>query len=92
MSWRPVFYVNLPIGLLMIAAAHFTLPRRPRPRIPADAIDWIGIRLLIGALGSLALGLMQTLKCRFALHIVAVNKHDVDCGLEGAVELACASR
>ena len=38
-SWRPVFYVNLPIGLLMIAAAHFTLPRRPRPPIPADAID-----------------------------------------------------
>jgi EmrB/QacA subfamily drug resistance transporter len=58
-SWRAVFYVNLPIGLLMITAAHFTLPRRPWPRIPADAIDWIGIPLLIGALGSLVLGLMQ---------------------------------
>ena len=32
-SWRAVFYINLPIGVLIVAAAYFTLPRRPRPRI-----------------------------------------------------------
>src|SRR5262249_40635131 len=37
-SWRAVFYVNLPIGLRIVALAYVTLPRPPRPRIPARAI------------------------------------------------------
>src|ERR1700760_2440297 len=47
-SWRAVFYVNLPIGVLIVALAHVTLPRRPRPQIPAGAIAWGGSPLLIG--------------------------------------------
>jgi EmrB/QacA subfamily drug resistance transporter len=58
-TWRAVFYVNLPIGFAVIAAAHFTLPHRARPRIPRGAIDWTGIPLLMGGLGALVLGLMQ---------------------------------
>src|SRR6201991_4973786 len=58
-SWRAVFYVNLPIGVAMLAAAHVTLPRRPRPRVAARAIDWAGLPLLICGLGALVLGLMQ---------------------------------
>jgi EmrB/QacA subfamily drug resistance transporter len=58
-SWRAVFYINLPIGLAMLAAAHVTLPHNPRPRIPAGAIDWTGLPLLIAGLGTLVLGLMQ---------------------------------
>jgi EmrB/QacA subfamily drug resistance transporter len=58
-TWRAVFFVNLPIGLAILAASHFTLPARPRPRIARDAIDWTGLPLLIGGLGSLVLGLMQ---------------------------------
>ena len=58
-SWRAVFFVNLPIGVAIVAAAHFTLPHRPRPRIPRGAIDWTGIPLLVGGLGALVLGLMQ---------------------------------
>jgi EmrB/QacA subfamily drug resistance transporter len=58
-SWRAVFYVNLPIGVAIVAAAHYTLPHRPRARIPRAAIDWVGIPLLIGGLGTLVLGLMQ---------------------------------
>jgi EmrB/QacA subfamily drug resistance transporter len=58
-SWRAVFYVNLPIGVAIVAAAHYTLPRRSRPRIARDAIDWTGIPLLVGGLGALVLGLMQ---------------------------------
>src|ERR1700754_2436771 len=58
-SWRAVFFINLPIGVLILVAARFTLPHRPRVKIPRSAIDWVGIPLLIGALGTLVLGLMQ---------------------------------
>lgn len=58
-SWRAVFYVNLPIGVALLAAAHVTLPRRPRPAVTARAIDWPGLPLLVGGLGSLVLALMQ---------------------------------
>jgi EmrB/QacA subfamily drug resistance transporter len=55
-SWRAVFFINLPIGALLLIAARFTLPTRPARK---GAIDWPGIPLLIGGLGSLVLGLMQ---------------------------------
>ena len=58
-SWRAVFFINLPIGLAMLAAAHVTLPHGKRPSIPAGAVDWLGIPLLVGGLGSLVLALMQ---------------------------------
>jgi EmrB/QacA subfamily drug resistance transporter len=50
LSWRWAFYINLPIGVVVIALASFTLPRRraeTRPRI-----DWLGILFVsIGASG-----------------------------------------
>ena len=58
-SWRAVFFINLPIGLVIVAAAHYTLPHRPLPRIANGAIDWVGFPLLLVGLGSLVLGLMQ---------------------------------
>src|ERR1700744_500432 len=58
-TWRAVFFINLPIGIAIVVASKFTLPHKPRPRISRSAIDWIGLPLLIGAFGSLVLGLMQ---------------------------------
>jgi EmrB/QacA subfamily drug resistance transporter len=58
-SWRAVFYINLPIGVAIVTAAHFTLPHRPRPHIARGAIDWVGVPLLVGGLGALVLALMQ---------------------------------
>jgi Major Facilitator Superfamily len=55
-SWRAVFFINLPIGVAIVAAAHFTLPRRPRPRVAPGAIDWVGFPLLLGGLGALVVG------------------------------------
>jgi EmrB/QacA subfamily drug resistance transporter len=58
-SWRAVFFINLPIGVLILAAAHVTLPRRPRPVTTLRAIDWPGLPLLVGGMGTLVLALMQ---------------------------------
>jgi EmrB/QacA subfamily drug resistance transporter len=58
-SWRAVFFINLPIGVIIVTAAHFTLPHRALPRVPRGAIDWTGIPLLVGGLGALVLALMQ---------------------------------
>src|ERR1700723_4172367 len=51
-SWRFVFYINLPIGILAFAGITTFLPETPRN--PAAKLDWFGF----GAL-SLALGAMQ---------------------------------
>jgi EmrB/QacA subfamily drug resistance transporter len=58
-SWRAVFFINLPTGVAIVTLAHFTLPHRPMTRIPRGAIDWTGVPLLVGGLGALVLGLMQ---------------------------------
>ena len=57
-SWRAVFYVNLPVGIAMLALAQTTLPRKVVPS--GGRIDWPGVPLLIGGLGALVLGLMQS--------------------------------
>jgi EmrB/QacA subfamily drug resistance transporter len=52
-SWRWIFYVNLPIGLVALAVLTRTLPaggRRGRP-----SIDYLGAGLLAGALSSIVL-------------------------------------
>jgi MFS transporter, DHA2 family, multidrug resistance protein len=54
--WRAVFYINVPIGLftLLLAAGH--LPQTPGKQIKTD---WIGLGLLVLAVGSLQLVLDQ---------------------------------
>ncbi len=58
-SWRAVFYINLPIGIAIVVASRFTLIRTPRPRVARSAIDWVGLPLLVGAFSTLVLALMQ---------------------------------
>src|SRR5262245_25283559 len=57
-SWRAVFYVNLPVGLVMLALARVTLPRQTAARSLAG-MDWPGTAMLVGSLGALVLALMQ---------------------------------
>ncbi len=58
-SWRAVFFVNLPVGVAMLALAHVTMPRGSEQR-GEGRIDWLGVPLLIGGVGALVLGLMQS--------------------------------
>ena len=53
LSWRWIFYVNLPVGAVAFAVLGATLPASaPRAR---PAIDYLGAALLAGALGGIVL-------------------------------------
>ena len=49
-SWRYVFYINLPIGLLAFLGIMTFLPEKPR--VPGSRLDWMGFGTLSLAIGS----------------------------------------
>ena len=49
-SWRTVFYINIPIGIIALVLAMGHLPRRDIKDIQTD---WIGLGLLVLAVGAL---------------------------------------
>lgn len=55
-TWRAVFWVNIPVGIVMLAAAHTTLRSDFRA---GGSIDWLGVALLVPGLTLFVLGLMQ---------------------------------
>lgn len=56
LSWRWVFYVNLPVGILAIAALFFAFPYFA-PEGGKRAIDWWGVTTLIASMVPLLLAL-----------------------------------
>ncbi len=55
-SWRAIFWINLPIGLIAIAIILKFLPTRPRPR-QFEQFDYLGAVIIALSLGSFALGM-----------------------------------
>ena len=55
-SWRACFYVNLPFGLIAVAAIHFEFPHM-KPRSTHRELDWAGFATLIGWIVPLLLAL-----------------------------------
>ncbi|HEY2810438.1 MAG TPA: MFS transporter [Rhabdochlamydiaceae bacterium] len=56
LSWRYIFWVNLPIAVLGVAAAWLLLPRFPKHR---EAFDWFGFFTLGLGVTSLMIGIMH---------------------------------
>ena len=56
-SWRWIFFVNLPIGLIALIAAVRTLPRSEPA--PADRLDFVGLALMAAGLPLLTYGLAE---------------------------------
>ena len=54
-SWRMIFILPIPFGLLSVLIAYFFVPKRPPARVP-DRIDWAGAILAIIGLAGIAYG------------------------------------
>jgi hypothetical protein len=57
-SWRAVFWINVPIGIVMLVLAHVTVARGTP--IPGARIDWFGLFTIVPGLTALVLALMQS--------------------------------
>jgi EmrB/QacA subfamily drug resistance transporter len=57
-TWRAVFWINVPIGAVMVVLSHVTVPRSRR--VPDARLDWLGLFTLVPALTALVLALMQS--------------------------------
>jgi len=57
-SWRAVFWINVPIGVVMLVVAHVTVPRS-KP-LEGARIDWPGLATVVPGLTLAVLGLMQS--------------------------------
>ena len=55
LSWRWVFYLNLPFGLLASAVIMLAYPRTHR--VQAVRVDWLGAALLFGGISALLIAL-----------------------------------
>jgi EmrB/QacA subfamily drug resistance transporter len=56
-TWRAVFWINIPVGLVMLAMAAVSLPRDERDR--EARVDWPGAFTLVPGLVAIVLALMQ---------------------------------
>jgi len=55
-SWRWIFYINLPVGVVSLALIYFAL-RESKAADASPFSDWLGASLLVGFLGLLMMGL-----------------------------------
>lgn len=58
LSWRAVFYINLPLALLVILITFWHVPEKREPQ--KSAIDWLGATLVTLGLGALVYGLIES--------------------------------
>jgi EmrB/QacA subfamily drug resistance transporter len=57
-SWRWIFLINVPIGVVAVAVAAIVL-ERDRPQ-PGERLDWLGLALLSPGLAALIFGLSES--------------------------------
>jgi EmrB/QacA subfamily drug resistance transporter len=59
LSWRAIFFLNLPIAAATVVLALFAVPDSRDAQAPAQ-LDWLGALLVATGLGALTYGLTQT--------------------------------
>jgi EmrB/QacA subfamily drug resistance transporter len=68
LSWRAIFFINLPLALATVILAHRAVPESRDPE--AEAMDGLGACLAAAGLGLLAWGLTSAGSKGFAVHAV----------------------
>ena len=58
-SWRWVFFINLPVGAIVVAIALWRVPESRGGGDTGATLDWIGAGLAAAGLGALAYGLIE---------------------------------
>ena len=58
-TWRWIFFINLPVGLLASAMVALIIREAPRPRVPRPRFDFVGVGLMSAGLSSLVVVLEQ---------------------------------
>jgi EmrB/QacA subfamily drug resistance transporter len=59
LSWRWVFFINLPVALIVIPIALWRVPETKAPG-PAQRLDWPGITLGTAGLGAIVFAMLET--------------------------------
>ncbi len=57
-SWRAIFFVNVPIGIATLLLTRYARPAETEAR--REPIDWPGLVLLVAGLGGVIIALMQS--------------------------------
>lgn len=58
-SWRAVFFINLPVALVVLAITIWRVPET-RSAHAAARLDWAGVALTTGGLGAVVFGLIES--------------------------------
>ena len=59
LSWRWVFFINLPLALIVLVITMWRVPETPAAR-GTSRLDWPGAALATGGLGTLVFGLIES--------------------------------
>ncbi len=58
LSWRWIFFINLPLAVIVLAISIWRVPESRRPG--ASGLDWAGVALTTTGLGALVFGLIES--------------------------------
>jgi EmrB/QacA subfamily drug resistance transporter len=80
LGWPFIFFINVPLGVVLIAAAIPLLPRHEQRQTAAARMDWVGAVLLAAALTALTLCLGAAARGRAALGVSFLAAACAVCG------------
>src|SRR5437660_6399557 len=71
LSWRAVFFVNLPLAIIVIVICYWRVPESSGN--DKGRLDWVGATLIVLGLGALVYGLVESSRLGFGHSAVATS-------------------
>src|SRR5258706_477346 len=60
-SWRWVFFINVPLAVIVLALTFWRVPESRNPHVPRS-VDWVGAGLITAGLGGIVYALIESSK------------------------------